>query len=91
MIPQSKNFRPKFVPTTGPVRVGGFFVCNCGIPLSKRTEKGYELLKYHNGQPIKIKTEFDGMMRVKCEKCGRGFAHIKMRESIGVSEKSRVI
>lgn len=78
MVQDEIKTRSRFAPTTGYVKVGEYFVCDCRIPLSKRTEKGYELLKYHHGKPIKIKTEFDGMMRVICEKCGRGFAHLKL-------------
>lgn len=71
----------KFTPTTGYVKVGEMFVCNCGIPLAKHTEKGYELIKYSRGQSVKIKVEFGSMIQMKCEKCGRGFACLRIKDS----------
>lgn len=80
----------KFEPTTGMVNVGEYFVCNCSIPLAKCLEDGYELLKYHNGKPIKIKVTYDSMIRVKCEVCGRGFAIINLEERLSIKDSVSV-
>lgn len=76
----------RFKPTTNIVNIGEYFVCNCSVPLAKCTEEGYELLKYHNGKPIKVKITFDSMLRVKCEICGRGFAIINVSESMSIKD-----
>ena len=84
MSSETVTTEKKFTPTTGYVKVGEMFVCNCGVPLAKHTENGYELLKYSRGQPVKIKVEFGAMLRVKCEKCGRGFAHLRIQDSFSI-------
>jgi len=72
-------------PTTGYVHPGELFVCNCGIPLARKTkDQGYELLKLHNGKSIKIQVTFGSMIQVKCPVCGRGFAHLRVSDSIQV-------
>ncbi len=78
-----------FIPTTGFVDIGELFVCNCNIPLAKRTGlHEYELIKFHNGQRVTINTQFEGgMTRIKCKKCGRGFVYIQVKESIGLVDK----
>lgn len=82
-----------FIPTTGFVNIGEFFVCNCGTPLAKRTGlHEYELIKFHDGQKTVIKTQFEGgMMRIKCKKCSRGFVYIQLKESISVVDKVEVV
>ncbi len=82
----------QFTPTTGFVGIGDFFVCNCGIPLVKRTGlHEYEWVKFHNGQRVAIKTQFDGeIMRIKCQKCGRGLNYIQLKESISIGDNVRV-
>ena len=81
----------KFKPTTGMVNVGECFVCNCGIPLAKCLEDGYELLKYYSGKQIKIKITYDSMIRVKCGVCGRGFAVINLQEKIEIKDSISIV
>ncbi len=85
MLFKTEKTEVKLIPTTGYVPVGKLFVCNCGIPLAKRNEDGYELLKYYRGKPAKIKVEFGSMGRVKCEECGRGFVQVNLYDSFGIS------
>jgi len=83
----------EFIPTTGFVNIGDFFVCNCRVPLAKRTGlHEYQLIKFHSGKKVTITTQFDGgIFRVKCETCGRGFNYIQLRESISIVDKVRVV
>ena len=81
-----------FVPTRGFVKIGEFFVCDCGIPLAKRTGiHEYEIIRYHNGKQTKMKTEFDGMFHVKCETCNRGFAYLIVKEEIKLVDNVKVV
>ena len=74
-----------FIPTTGFVDIGEFFVCNCGIPLAKRTGlHEYEIIRYHDGKRTAVTTQFDSMFRVKCKTCNRGFNYIILKETIGI-------
>lgn len=86
------NKEPKFTPTTGYVSEGEFFVCNCGIPLAKNLGHGrYEIMKRQNGQVAKITTQtINGMMKVKCDTCGRGFNYINIQESIGITDSVEI-
>ena len=81
-----------FTPTKGFVNIGEFFVCNCGIPLVKRTGlHEYEWIKFHNNQRVAMRTQFEGgIMRIKCPKCGRGLNYIQLKETIGVVDKLSV-
>ena len=78
MTDQTKNIRINFSPTAGFVKVGEFFVCNCGLRIAKKTREGYQFAKNQRGQSIKIRMEFDHTGKIKCEKCDRGFNCIKL-------------
>ena len=73
-------------PTTGPVPIGGFFVCNCGIPLAKKTgPHSYEMMKFYAGQKIIFEQDvIQGVTR--CPTCGRGFGHITAAETISTTD-----
>jgi len=69
----------KLAPTTGKaLPVGNLFVCDCGIPLARRTGvREFEIIKFHRGQRSVVKTEFfDGSFDVACPACGRGFQFV---------------
>ena len=81
----------KLKPTTGPVNIGELFVCNCGIPLAKRTGiREYELVKIHNKERVPIKIEIGDMVKISCEICGRGFAFLRIVENISVNDSVKV-
>ena len=84
-----------FTPTTGFVNIGEFFVCNCSIPLAKRTGlHEYEVIRYHNGKRTAVTQRFDGegyVFGMKCQTCGRGFNYIIVKETIGIVDKVRVV
>lgn len=75
-------------PTTGPVPIGGLFVCNCGIPLAKKTgPHSYELMKFHAGRKVVIEQDIpNGVTR--CPICGRGFGHITVAETISTTDST---
>ncbi len=83
----------QFTPTTGFVNIGEFFVCNCRVPLAKRTGlHEYQLIKFHSGKKVTITTQFDGgIFRVKCETCSRGFNYVQLKESISIGDKVSVV
>lgn len=82
-----------FTPTTGFVNIGEFFVCNCRVPLVKRTGlHEYEIVRYHGGQRVIMKSQFEGgVTKIKCKICGRGFNYIQLKETIGVVDNLRVV
>lgn len=91
MTDTTNKIETKFKPTTGMVNPGEYFVCNCGVPLAKCFEDGYEILKYHQGKPIKMKITYGSMIRVKCEVCGRGFAILNLYENISIKDSISII
>jgi hypothetical protein len=82
----------KLTPTTGFVKPGEIFVCNCGIPLARKTLKGgYDLVKFYNGKQVSIEIKFDGMLEVHCPVCRRGFAHLIVRESTSMNDSVKIV
>ena len=79
-------------PTTGYVKVGDFFVCNCRVRLAKHISSGmYEILRRDNGQSITLSCQaVGGIIKVKCNKCGRGFNYISVRDTMGFVDRIAV-
>ena len=76
-----------YQPTKGFVNVGEFFVCDCGIRLAKCVASGvYESLKKDGGQSSTITSQaVGGIVRIKCNKCGRGLNHINVQDELKMS------
>ena len=77
-------------PTTGFVSIGGLFVCNCGIPLAKKTgPHSYEMMKFHAGKKVLIEQDISNGM-VRCPVCKRGFAHVTVSEHLSTTDRASV-
>ena len=77
---------PKLKPTTGYVDIGELFVCNCGIPIARRTgAHHYDLIRFHDGRKTSVNLEISNG-RIGCEVCGRGFAYITVTENIPMTD-----
>lgn len=61
--------------------------CDCGTPIVKRlSSRKLEFLKYHNGQPVKIITEYSGdKCDVRCEQCGRSITFMTNKIQLGLT------
>lgn len=74
-------------PTTDFVPIGGFFVCNCGIPLAKKTgPHSYEMMKFHAGKKILIEEDITNGI-VRCPVCKRGFGHVTVAERLSTADQ----
>jgi hypothetical protein len=67
--------------------------CKCGTPMLKKISgKKLEILKHHNGQTIKMTTEYTGdSVTVSCDKCGYHHKFINLDDSFKVDDEVGVI
>lgn len=60
--------------------------CTPAVPIAKRIGiSAFELIKFHNGKQVKIKTSYEGIWRVTCEACGDGNIFTFIKESVSVN------
>jgi len=92
MRPNKPQKQSKFKPTTGFVDIGEYFVCNCGVPLAKFIDSGWEIMKRDQGQVVKFTTKVtNGTIKIKCGVCERGMNFINITDSLSISDSVDII
>jgi hypothetical protein len=71
-------------PTRGLLNIRDLFVCDCGVPLARKTGLfSYEIFKEHGRERVKIEIDIESG-GIRCTVCKRGPSHVKIPAVIRV-------
>jgi len=69
------------------VDIGENIVCFCGMTLGRRKDRNtITVVKFHEGKPVYMVTEYGGLYKISCPKCGFGAMFQHFEESINTQD-----